>query len=257
MNGGSVPDLVEIEYFTDPLCSWSWGFEPQWRRLRFEFGPQLRWRYRMGGMIAAWEQYCDPLNCINRPLQMAPQWLEVRHLSGMPIDPQLWLDDPPESSYPASIAFKAAEQQSPAIGERYLRRLREAVMMERRNIARRDVLLRLAEEVSTADAAEEPFDVGAFEADLDGPVALEAFREDLKLARYRDIGRFPTLILRNRASSPDGLMLVGYRPYPMLREALLHVAKLEPARNTKDAAAFREFWGNVVPREAAESMEVG
>jgi hypothetical protein len=52
-------------------------------------------------------------------------------------------------------------------------------------------------------------------------------------------------------------MLVGYRPYPMLREALLHVAKLEPARNTKDAAAFREFWGNVVPREAAESMEVG
>jgi hypothetical protein len=28
--------LAFIEYFTDPLCSWSWAFEAQWRRLRYE-----------------------------------------------------------------------------------------------------------------------------------------------------------------------------------------------------------------------------
>ena len=25
---------LSIEYYTDPLCCWSWAFEPQWRRLR-------------------------------------------------------------------------------------------------------------------------------------------------------------------------------------------------------------------------------
>lgn len=42
---------------------------------------------------------------------MAPQWIEVHHLTGMPLDPSLWLSDPPASSLPACLAFKAAEQQ--------------------------------------------------------------------------------------------------------------------------------------------------
>src|SRR3546814_17149873 len=45
---------AEIVYFTDPLCSWSWALEPQWRRLLFTFGDRLYWRYRMGGMIPDW-----------------------------------------------------------------------------------------------------------------------------------------------------------------------------------------------------------
>lgn len=81
----SITTLVEIEYFTDPLCCWSWGLEPQWRRLRFEFGTQLSWRYRMGGMIPDWDSYQDPINSINRRSQMAPLWYQARELSGMPL----------------------------------------------------------------------------------------------------------------------------------------------------------------------------
>src|SRR5436309_3295910 len=72
---------------------------------------------------------------------MAPAWREVHHLSGMPLDELVWLVDPPASSYPASVADKAAELQGAAAGEAYLRRAREAVMLERRNIARPAALL--------------------------------------------------------------------------------------------------------------------
>jgi putative protein-disulfide isomerase len=211
---------VELVYYTDPLCCWCWAFEPHWRRLRAEVGGALDWRYRMAGMIADWESYSDPLNSVNRPLQMGPIWREAQHLSGVPLDDRIWVVDPPASSYPACLAVKAAELQSAAAADLYLRRLREAVMTERRNIARREVLLELAGEV--AAGAPEELDPARLRDDLAGAAAREALREDIKEARYRGIGRFPTLTLRDPTGV--GVVLVGYRPYEALRAALAQVA---------------------------------
>ena len=244
---------VAIDYFTDPLCSWSWAFEPQWRRLRYEFGGQLAWRYRMGGMLADWETFSDPLNSVANPAQMGLQWHQVRALTGMPFDERIWREDPPASSYPAGVALKAAELQGADHAERYLRRLREAVMLERRNIARQDVLLALATELAAASPATETFDAARFRRDLTGAEALDAFREDLKLAQYRGIGRFPTLILRRAAGR--GVIIVGYRPYAVLREALAAVGpELTPVRRAQDAASYIRHWGSATAQDVAEAL---
>jgi len=245
---------VAVTYYTDPLCSWSWALEPQWRRLRYEFGDQLTWRYRMGGMIADWHSFNDPLNSVSKPVQMGPNWFQVRVVSGMPINERLWHEDPPDSSYPACLAFKAAEQQGPTVAERYLRRLREAVMLERRNIARRDVLLALAAECAGADAGEGGLDYARFTRDLAEPRTLDAFRDDLKDVRYHTIGRFPSLTLQQQDGT--GVIIVGYRPYPMMREALAHLAPdLAPARAATDIAAYVSAWGSLTAREIAEAFD--
>ncbi len=244
---------VAVTYYTDPLCSWSWALEPQWRRLRYEFGDQMIWRYRMGGMIADWHSFNDPLNSVSKPVQMGPNWFQVRVVSGMPINERLWHEDPPDSSYPACLAFKAAERQGPAIAERYLRRLREAVMLERRNIARRDVLLALAVECADVDAGEVGLDYARFTRDLEEPQTLDAFRDDLKDVRYHTIGRFPSLTLQQDGT---GVIIVGYRPYPMMREALAHLAPdLAPARAATDIAAYVSAWGSLTAREVAEAFD--
>src|SRR5579885_885506 len=129
---GSSPDQVAITYFTDPLCCWSWAMEPQWRRLRYEFGDRVRCRVRMGGLLADWQSFHDPITAVSRPGQMGPHWFAAARASGMPIDERVWMEDPPASSYPACLAVKAAELQGGTAGARYLRRLREAVMLERR-----------------------------------------------------------------------------------------------------------------------------
>jgi hypothetical protein len=67
-------DLVEITYYTDPLCCWSWAFEPQWRRLRYEYSGKIKWRYRMGGLLPDWSSFSDPMNDVSRPIQMGPFW---------------------------------------------------------------------------------------------------------------------------------------------------------------------------------------
>src|SRR5690606_12765756 len=111
-NDQNKVDRVEIEFYTDPLCCWSWAFEPHWRRLRYEYQGKIVWRYRLGGMLPDWKSYNDPINTVSRPIQMGPVWTDASHLSGMPIDSLLWFYNPPESSYPACIAVKCAQLQS-------------------------------------------------------------------------------------------------------------------------------------------------
>jgi predicted DsbA family dithiol-disulfide isomerase len=202
------------------LCCWSWAFEPHWRRLRDAFGGALACRYRMAGMIADWDSYNDPLNTVSRPVQMGPIWRQAQHLSGVPVDDRIWVLDPPASSYPACLAVKAAELQSADAADLYLRRLREAVMAQRRNIARREVLLEVADEA--AAAAPDRLDAARLRHDLDAAAARDALREDIKEARYHGIGRFPTLTMRRAGGA--GVMIVGYRPYEVLLAAMARIA---------------------------------
>jgi putative protein-disulfide isomerase len=215
----AVPPITVV-YYTDPLCCWSWAFEPHWRRLRDQCGGAPDCRYRMAAMIANWDSYNDPLNSVSRPVQMGPIWRQAQHLSGMAVDDRIWVEDPPGSSYPACLAVKAAELQSADAADLYLVRVRQAVMTERRNIARREVLLEVADEV--AATAPERLDAERLRHDLGTAPARDALREDIKEARYRGIGRFPTLTFRHARGA--GVMIVGYRPYETLRAALARIA---------------------------------
>jgi putative protein-disulfide isomerase len=241
---------VFVEYYTDPLCSWSWAFEAQWRRLRYECGPRLGWRYHMGGLIADWRSYEDPFNDIRRPTQMGPQWFQVSEITGMPLDDRIWQVDPPSSSYPACVAVKAAQRQGQAAAEAYLRRLREAVMMECRNIARQDVLLAVAQETAVGSS----FDLDRFRDDLAAPETRDAFRQDLRDAAYYDIGRFPTLLVHR--SGGRGLILVGYRPYEALCEAVEYLAPglCQSVQMPQEELAidYVTRWGRVTARELVE-----
>src|SRR5687768_12265898 len=45
---------VEIRYLTDPACIWSWGAEPQVRRLMWEFADGIRFRWVLGGLARSY-----------------------------------------------------------------------------------------------------------------------------------------------------------------------------------------------------------
>lgn len=255
-----MPDPVYVTYFTDPLCSWSWAFEASWRRLLWEFSDRLRYRYRMGQLLADWQRYEDPVNCVSRPAQMAPQWMEVQRTTGVPLNPDLWHENPPTSSIPACTAFKAAERLNPAFAEACLRRLREAAMLDARDISDRDELIAIATETAADFDATDSFQPEVFSDSLDAPESVAALREDVKEARYLEIGRFPTVIFHRRGGR--GLALTGYRPYGALQEALgrfaPEVVSLQPpeARSLKldQLGPYMLRWRRVTLQELAESF---
>lgn len=240
--------VLEVSYFTDPLCCWSWGFEPQLRRLRYGFAGRIALRLRMGRMIPDWSAFSDPLNDIHRPAQMGPLWIQAATITGMPVEPAVWVHDAPASSWPSCIAVHAAGLQSPAAADLYLRRLREAVMIEGRNVGRSDVLIDIAR--GLGEARPDRFDAEQFEPDLAGREARAALEDDVREARFRGVGRFPCLGLSRPGADP--IWLVGWRPWEALLAAVRDYAPdLGEERKPVSPDAYSLYWGGATEAEVA------
>ncbi|WP_317246729.1 DsbA family protein [Pontibacter sp. E15-1] len=240
-------------FYTDPLCCWSWAFEPQWRKLRYTYSGKVKWRYIMGGLLPNWETFNDPMNAISRPLQMGPLWLEAKYRSGMPINDRIWYENPPASSYPACIAVKAAGLQSAVAAEEYLRQVREAVMLHGKDISKWEVLRQVGHELSERSPG--LLDSEQLHADMASPAARKAFEQDLQQVRLHGITRFPALTMR-REGQDAGIMMVGYRPYAALEQALKQIAPdLEPIQHSTDELEHRRYWGSTTQREIEEAMK--
>src|SRR3954470_16066645 len=153
-------DKVSITYFTDPLCCYSWAMEPQWRRLQYEYAGSITVQYIMGGLLPDWTSFEDNINNISRPAQMGPLWMQASNVSGMPMNSLIWHTDPPVSSYPGCIAVKCAQLQSATAGARYLRLLRESLMIHGNNISRQEELVSVAKQIANETSQ---FDVERFE----------------------------------------------------------------------------------------------
>ncbi|MBS1664586.1 MAG: DsbA family protein [Bacteroidetes bacterium] len=206
----TAADGIEIIYYTDPLCCWSWAMEPQWLRFLQELGPSLTVTYKMGGLLPSWKNFNDSVTSIRKPIHMGPEWMHAKHVSGVDIDNQIWITDPPASSFPACIAVKSAGLQSAELGAAYLYLARKAVMQDGVNIARTEALISLANTLSKEHPS---FDVPAFRNNL-LTRGLEAFKTDWQQTKFLGITRFPTLIFKIPGRTP--IRLTGYQSYETL-----------------------------------------
>jgi predicted DsbA family dithiol-disulfide isomerase len=242
-------DRVNIIYYTDPLCCWSWAFEPQWRRLRYEFCEHVTWEYRMGGLISNWNNYNDTINSISRPLQMGPLWMQAHYVSGMPMNDKVWMTDPPQSSYPACVAVKCAAMQSQHAEEKYLRYVREALMIKAINVSRQSVLFEIAAELSN----EIDFDVDQFKEDYTSGAGIEAFKKDLHEVQYKNINRFPALTIINPGKA--GIILTGYRSYSSMVEALRNFLPVDEIAGPINIDDYKNYYSNLTEKEIEEASK--
>lgn len=198
---------LKMVYFTDPICSSCWGIEPQLRRLKLEYGQFIEIEYRMGGLLPSWDIYNS--GGISKPSDVAHHWDEVSGHYDMPIDGDVWLEDPLPSSYPPSIAFKAAQMQDGHKAILFLRRIREMVFMEKKNITRWEHL--------SAAAVAVGLDAAQLENDYKS-AAKTAFEADLALARQMGVRGFPSVFISD--TKGQQLFVYGSKPYTAYTEAL-------------------------------------
>lgn len=202
---------VKVIYYTDPICSSCWGIEPQLRKLKLEYGDEVEIDYRMGGLLPDWNYNSGG---IGQPSDVAGHWDEVSVHYDMPIDGDLWLEDPLDSSYPPSIAFKAAQMQNKDKAILFLREIREMVFLQKLNIAKWEHLATAAKTVG--------LDVEQLKKDFEGD-AKKLFEEDLALGRELGVRGFPTMYFIDDAGNKE--FVYGARPYPFYEMAIL---KLDP-----------------------------
>lgn len=234
---------VKIIYFTDPICSSCWGIEPQLRKLKLEFAETIEIEYHMGGLLPDWSYNSGG---ISKPSDVAHHWDEVSLHYKMPIDGDVWLEDPLSSSYPPSIAFKAAQLQNEHKAIQFLRILREMVFLKKKNITKWEVI-----EEAGIQAG---LDTRQLKTDFDGK-AGKLFQDDLALAKKMGVRGFPSVFITDSTGKSE--FVYGSKPYAAYEEG---IRKLYPSsvktnyrKEWKDLFAY---YPTLTTREFAELSEV-
>jgi putative protein-disulfide isomerase len=217
---------VSATVLTDPYCPWSWAAEPQLRRLEVEFGASVRFTFVIVGLY----RRIEPADAAALALATGDAAAE----SGMPADPRVFMRDPPSSTHPAGLAVAAvAEQGDPGP---FIRRLREAILLEGRRMDTAPALLEAAREVRALD-------VGRLRIDFGSNAIVERFGEDLERGRGVTTPAF---------RFGDGALVEGYGPYERVREAAL-AAGAEATADGRPGVedALRRFGTLATPEVAA------
>jgi len=228
---------VRVIYFTDPICSSCWVIEPELRKLKLEYGDYFDFEYHMGGLVPSWSSL-DPRG-IKELSYIAHHWNEVSQRYGMAIDGDIWLEDPLHSSYPPSIAFIAAKMQDNKKADAFLRRIREMVFLEKKNITRWEYLQQAALETG--------LEVERFHRDYEGQ-ANDLFEADLGFAKSNNVRGFPTLFFLNGEGRQE--MVYGYHSYDHLENIILSLVPwIEKSSHEHSAQGIFDHYPSIATKE--------
>jgi hypothetical protein len=224
----------------------------------------LRLVWVMGGLARSYDpDYRDEEGAIGSRLgcfaDLMSHWLDAAAETGMPTDPRLWTQSPLASTYPVCQAVKAAAEQGSDAADSYLRRVREALHIERRKLDHAEALI--------AEAVPAGLDVERFRIDLTSHAIVEAFAADLDEVRAipddaraagavrRTEGRerltFPSVVFIGADGERHGVW--GRHAYDAYREAAIAAgASPAGADSPPDAMAVIGRFGRSATREVEE-----
>ena len=178
----STPELI---YVGDPLCSWCWGFQPSWRKLRLSHPARFRYSLLVGGLRTGASAL--PLDDRLRAY-LADAWREVGKRSGQPFDYGFLAGA--EFVYdtePACRAVVAARLIAPERVFDYNESLQDAFYRRGLDPTDRSTFLTVAREQGLS---EDELDVALSSVDVERET-----RRDFERTRSLGVHGFPTVIL--------------------------------------------------------------
>lgn len=214
---------IEIYIFIDPLCPNCWAFEPMIKKLFVEYGSYFKIKFILACDLESWNLSQEKYKRLSSIHDLVNIWEKTGSRSGMSCDGDLWLEDPISSPYIVSVAIKAAQMQGGHAGARFLRKLRELLFLNKKNVTKEDVLLQCAEESG--------LDVAEFRADLHSEGAAKALQCDIKTTKEMDVDHVPTFVFFNDRIEDEGVKVAGVYPYEVYVEVLKSLLGFTPKKN--------------------------
>ncbi|WP_320130628.1 DsbA family protein [uncultured Sphaerochaeta sp.] len=207
---------IKIIEFTDPVCSWCWALEPILRKLETRYKDHLELTFVMGGLVRDISDfYSSSISSERNPEHtndvINSHWKEASAKHHMPVVAKgfhLFSKEYP-SAYPLNIAYKAAQMENQQLADKFLRRLREASIVEAKLTNRQEVLIELASEVG--------LDVSQFILHLKDGSAEKAFKEDLATTQRYGVHGFPTSLIQYGNKE---VLLRGYQSYESFKAVI-------------------------------------
>lgn len=187
-------ERIVFEYWSDPLCVWAFVAQDKLDRILAEVGGSLEVRYHIVPVFGSipWRFREGPWADKGIAGRVEATARVAREHGHPEVTGRCWAEDCPASSWGPGAAAKAvfaleeAEDVKAGTGAEYLGRMRERFFVDGRNVARREVQLELAEQLSIAP--------DALAARLDDGSALALLWEDERRKQELKIQGSPTYV---------------------------------------------------------------
>jgi putative protein-disulfide isomerase len=193
-----TPHLI---YFSDPMCSWCYGFSPVIEDIRRTFGRALPMRLVMGGLRPGTETAMTE----EAKLEIADHWTHVHEATGLPFNgagmsaPGFVYD-----TDPAARAVVVARRDGEEMAAAFLARAQRAFYAEGRDVTTAEVLADLAEELG--------IDRGPFLEAWSSEAAKEETWRDYAISQRAGVTGFPTLVAGPNDEGVYGVVTRGFAP---------------------------------------------
>ncbi len=188
---------IVLYYVLDPMCSWCWGFQPEFSALGLQLPADTRIRYVMGGLASDSDDAMDP----QTRSYVQGAWDAVEARTGAHFNRDFWSHCAPRrSTYPACRAVIAAGKQAEHGAEKMIEAIQHAYYRDARNPSDNSTLIALAVELGLDEAH--------FAQLLNAPETETTLQADLALRRELGVSGFPSLVLEQNGQRT--LLLSGY-----------------------------------------------
>lgn len=186
-----------LYYAHDPMCSWCWGFKPNWQRLTGALPDTVKVEYVLGGLAPD----------TNEPMpeqmqQMLQQfWHQIAQtIPGTTFNHDFWVQNSPRrATYPACRAVIAAKAQNDAFEEPMITAIQQAYYLQAKNPSDDEILIALATEIGC--------DVNAFKQSLNSEMTSESLNGHLLRTQRLGARGFPSLFFEVVGKAPLALAL--------------------------------------------------
>lgn len=188
-----MPDKTTLYYSHDPMCSFCWGFRPEWEALQSmldEQLPEIDLVYIMGGLAPDSD---EPMPAeMQHKLQATWRYIQDR-MPGTQFNFDFWhKQQPRRSTYPACRAVVAAKMLDPKIEYPMILAIQQAYYLQALNPSNEDTLIACARSIG--------LDTHQFRTTLRSEECDRAFAADRQLSRSLGISSFPSLVIRRGKS---------------------------------------------------------
>jgi len=208
MTTSAAAEQHTLYYAHDPMCSWCWGFKPQWQRLQSLLPKTVKSKYVLGGLAPDTN---DPMpEAMQQMLQQVWQRIEAT-IPGTQFNYDFWSKNTPRrATYPACRAVIAATLQNHVYEEQMITAIQQAYYQQAKNPSDDDVLIGLADDIGC--------DVNDFKQSLNSSATFTALKEHIQFAHQLGAQGFPSLFFQKTGQSPVPIALSYTHPESVVEQ---------------------------------------
>lgn len=194
-------DGPHLIYFSDPMCSWCYGFSPVIEEIRRAYGDALPIRVVMGGLRPGTDRAMTP----DAAREIADHWTHVNEATGLPFNPAaLQREGFVYDTDPAAKAVVVVRREGEDVAVRYLGAAQRAFYAEGRDVTSGEVLADLA--------ADFGLERERFLADWATEATKQETWRDYATSQRAGVTGFPTLVGGPNEHGVYGVVTRGYAP---------------------------------------------